>query len=60
MDITDRLVIVPSRALDDLCDLSSRAAAELTSQRPCDSLASAIHGVVAEVRTHSLVEPSHP
>jgi hypothetical protein len=52
MDITDRFVVVPSRALGDLLGLVDRACPDLD-----ETLASALRGAVAEIRSHSLLEP---
>jgi hypothetical protein len=58
--MTDRLVIVPQAALDDLCALAERAAEriKITTPGPEDSLVMAIRGSVREVRVHSLLEPT--
>lgn len=53
MDATDRLVLVPGRALGDLCDLADRAAEDLD-----DILRDALRGATAEVRLHALLEPA--
>lgn len=55
----DRLVIVPSAALDDLCALAERAAEriQVMTPGPVDSLVMALRGSVREVRVHSLLDP---
>lgn len=58
--MSDRLVIVPQVALDDLCALAERAVERLNVMTPGpeDSLTIALRGSVREVRVHSLLDPS--
>ena len=56
----DHLVLVPARTLGDLLDLTDRAIDRLDGLEPRDPLQEALRGAVAEVRTHSLLEPSAP
>ena len=60
MNTHDHLVLVPSRTLGDLLDLTDRAIERLDGLEPRDPLQEALRGAVAEVRTHSLLEPSAP
>lgn len=53
----DRLVIVPARSLDDLCQLAERAAQDLRAARPHDPLQDALQGAIKEIRTRSTLEP---
>lgn len=52
-----RYVAVEAHALDDLCELATRAVAflERASQEP--QLSSALRGAVGEVRTSAVPEP---
>jgi hypothetical protein len=58
--VSDRLVIVPQVALDDLCALAERAAEriQVMTPGPTDSLVMALRGSVREVRVHSLLDPT--
>lgn len=55
MDATDRPVLVDSTALDDLLELVERALTMLPSHDP---ITAALRGAVAEIRCHSVLEPS--
>ena len=56
----DRMVIVPSIALEDICSLAERAAERINvmTSGPEDSLVMALRGSVREIRVHSLLDPS--
>lgn len=57
--MTDRMVIVPEAALEDICALAERAAEriQVTSPGPTDSLVFALRGAAREIRAHSLLDP---
>lgn len=57
--MTDRLVVVPQVALDDICTLAERAAERLNvvTPGPQDSLVFALRGAAREIRAHSLLDP---
>lgn len=60
VDINDHFVLVRAAALDDLLDLTERAVERLDSVEPRDPLQHHLRGAIAEVRAHSLLEPSSP
>jgi len=57
MDTTDRYLAVRAVALDDLLELSGRAADRLQRESSDGALVGALRGAIAEVRTHSVPEP---
>lgn len=57
MDTRDRYVVVEAHALDDLCELSSRAADRLQRESSDAALVSALRGAIGHVRTSGLPEP---
>jgi hypothetical protein len=57
MDTTDRYVAVSAVALDDLCELSGRAADRLQRESGDAALVGALRGAIAEVRLFSVPEP---
>ena len=56
---SDRLVIVPQVALDDLCALAERAAERIniTTTGPEDSLVMALRCSAREIRARSVLDP---
>jgi hypothetical protein len=54
----EHFVLVRARSLGDLLDLTERAIERLDGLEPRDPLQDALRGAVAEVRTHSLLEPT--
>lgn len=54
----DRFVLVRAVTLDDHLDLVERAIDRLDGLEPHDPLQNALRGTVAELRTHSLLEPA--
>jgi len=57
--MSDRMVIVPEVALDDICALATRAAEriQVMTPGPDDSLVYALRGCVREIRAHSVLDP---
>lgn len=56
--MTDRMVMVPARALDDLCSLAELAAAYRENEQGyVDSLTSNLRGSAREVRARSGLVP---
>jgi hypothetical protein len=57
--MTDRLVVVPEVALDDICALAERAAEriQIMTPGPDDSLVYALRGAAREIRCHSVLDP---
>jgi len=57
MDTTDRFLVVEAHALDDLCELSAKAAGFLERASSHDPLVSAMRGAIAQVRSSVVPEP---
>lgn len=57
--MSERLVVVPEVALDDICALAERAAEriQIMTPGPDDSLVYALRGAAREIRCHSVLDP---
>lgn len=58
MDVKDRYVVVEAHALDDLCEVSAKAAAALLRASASDPIALALRGARAQVLASAALEPS--